>query len=465
VTERLEHTLPAFLRRLHTDEFEPQPRGARERRLCAQVSAGVRDLATSRRVPALVAASTRQATALGLRALNDASGASFYDVPDDAFRDDEAASTAFDRVGPVVDVQTHFLAPHSAAALGRDFLFDMYQALMPDWWTEMDDIEVWTFAEYVRNVFVESETVLAVLTSGPGLLASRNLFNDEMAAARILFDEAGASGRLLSHAVVHADAADEVGRMAEWRDELRPVGWKVYTLGRATRGGWMPGWMLDDEAHGLPFLERAREVDVKLVCAHKGISRLVDNGSPRDVGPAAKAFPDIDFVIYHSGYELPIDGAPPEGPYRADDPPHGVDRLLTSLDHADIARGANVFAELGSTWFSLVSRPVEAAHVLGKLLARLGPDNVIWGTDSIWFGSPQPLIDAFRTFQIPDAMCEEFGYEPLTDDVRRKILGANAARVYGLDLDQIDALKSAHDRTWARELADRYQHGQIGVFR
>jgi hypothetical protein len=112
-----------------------------------------------------------------------------------------------------------------------------------------------------------------------------------------------------------------------------------------------------------------------------------------------------------------------------------------------------------------VSRPVEAAHVLGKLLARLGPDNVIWGTDSIWFGSPQPLIDAFRTFQIPDAMCEEFGYEPLTDDVRRKILGANAARVYGLDLDQIDALKSAHDRTWARELADRYQHGQIGVFR
>ena len=67
--------------------------------------------------------------------------------------------------------------------------------------------------------------------------------------------------------------------------------------------------MLDDEEHGLPFLERARALDVKLVCAHKGISRIVDNGSPRDVGPGAVAFPDIDFVIYHSGYELPTDGA------------------------------------------------------------------------------------------------------------------------------------------------------------
>ena len=189
-------------------------------------------------------------------------------------------------------------------------------------------------------------------------------------------------------------------------------------------------------------------LSVKLVCAHKGISQLVDNGSPRDIGPSAKAFPEIDFVIYHSGYELPIDGAPPEGPYRADDSPEGVDRLLASLDAADIPPGANVYAELGSTWFCLASRPVEAAHVLGKLIKRFGADNVIWGSDSIWFGSPQPLIDAFRTFQIPDDMCETYGYEPLTDDVRRKILGANAARVYRLDLQEVEALKAAHDRAW-----------------
>jgi predicted TIM-barrel fold metal-dependent hydrolase len=463
-TERFERSLPPFLRRLHTDEFAPSPRSRRELRLAREVYDGVRTLAEQRRLPERLVATTRRATAVGLRALNREFGAEFYEVPEDATRSDAAADHAFEPVGPVVDVQTHFLAPHSAAAMGRDFLFDMYQALMPDWWSEMDDLGLWTFAEYLRNVFVESETALAVLTSGPGLLASRNLFNDELAAARILGQEAGATGRILNHAVVHADVADEVGRMAEWRDRFHPVGWKVYTLRRVGEDGLVPGWMLDDEDHGLPFLERAREVGVKLVCAHKGISRLAGNGSPRDVGPAAKAFPDLDFVVYHSGYELPSDGAAPEGPYDPDRP-EGVDRLIASLDEAGLGHGANVCAELGSTWFSLVRRPFEAAHVLGKLIRHLGADNVIWGTDSIWFGSPQPLVDALRTFQIPDAMCEEFGYEPLTDEVRRKILCENAARVYGLDLDDVEALKATHDRTWARELADRYEHGQVRAFR
>lgn len=461
----MELTLPAFLRRLHTDEFAPAPRDRRQQRVCLEVQAGVRGIADRRGEPPPVSAGSRQATALGLRALNREHGDEFYAVPEGATRSEAEAAEAFRGSGPVVDVQTHFLAPHSAAALPPEMLLDMYRALMPDWWTEMDDIVAWSFAEWVRNVFVESETALAVVTSGPGQRASRNLFNDEMAAARLLFDGSDGLGRVLNHAVVHADDPDEVAAMGEWRDAHQPVGWKVYTLGRLTRTGWTEGWMLDDEEHGLPFLERARELGVRLVCAHKGISRLVDNGSPRDIGPAARTFPDLDFVVYHSGYELPIDGAPPEGPYRPGPEPHGVDRLLASLDEAGIDAGANVHAELGSTWFSLVSRPVEAAHVLGKLIGRLGADNVIWGTDSIWFGSPQPLIDAFRAFRIPDAMCERFGYEPLTPEVKEKILSRNAARVYGLDLDQVEALKSDDDRSWALELADRYQRGLVTAFR
>jgi predicted TIM-barrel fold metal-dependent hydrolase len=460
----IDQELPPLLRQLHTDEWSAPPRDARAERLGWQVRDAIHELAEDQRLPTRLASATRRGTAVGLRALNDEWGAAFYTVPEDATRSDAGADDAFRSVGPVVDVQTHFLAPHSAEAMGRDFLYDMYQALMPDWWSEMDDIGTWTFAEYLRNVFVESETAVAVLTSGPGLLATRNLFNDELAAARIVSEGAGGVGRILNHAVVHADERDEVDRMAEWRDRFHPVGWKVYTIRRVGPDGVIPGWMLDDEEHGLPFLERARELDVKLVCAHKGISRIADNGSPRDVGPAAAAFPDLDFVVYHSGYELPTDGAPPEGPYDPDRP-EGVDRLIASLEAAGIGPGANVYAELGSTWFSLVRRPVEAAHVLGKLVRHLGADNVVWGTDSIWFGSPQPLIDAFRTFQIPDAMCEEFGYEPLTDEVRRKILCGNAARVYDLDLDAIEALKAEHDRTWAHDLADRYEDGQLRAFR
>jgi hypothetical protein len=78
--------------------------------------------------------------------------------------------------------------------------------------------------------------------------------------------------------------------------------------------------------------------------------------------------------------------------------------------------------------------PDQAAHLLGKLIAALGAGNVLWGTDSIWYGSPQDQIDAFRAFQIATEAQERFGYAPLTDEVKAGILGGNAARLYGIDL-------------------------------
>ena len=45
----------------------------------------------------------------------------------------------------------------------------MYRALMPGWWEGMQGLEGYHLAEYLRCVFLESETALAVLTSAPGL--------------------------------------------------------------------------------------------------------------------------------------------------------------------------------------------------------------------------------------------------------------------------------------------------------
>jgi len=73
-----------------------------------------------------------------------------------------------------------------------------------------------------------------------------------------------------------------------------------------------------------------------------------------------------------------------------------------------------------------------AAHVLGKLLVQLGPERILWGTDSIWYGSPQGQIDAFRAFTISEAFQEQFGYPALTDETKALILGGNAARLYGI---------------------------------
>jgi hypothetical protein len=193
-----------------------------------------------------------------------------------------------------------------------------------------------------------------------------------------------------------------------------------------------------------------------IVCVHKGISALVPTGSPSDVGPAASAFPDLQFLIYHSGYEMPTTEEIEEGPYTEETKDIGTNRLVTSLRDAKIEPGSNVYAELGSTWFCLIRRPDEAAHVLGKLLLAVGEDNVLWGSDSIWYGPTQPAIDALRAFQIPEALREQYGYPELTPAIKAKILGLNAARIYGFDAQAALQRTRNDDMAWVRRALDEF---------
>ena len=68
---------------------------------------------------------------------------------------------------------------------------------------------------------------------------------------------------------------------------------------------------------------------------------------------------------------------------------------------------------------------------------HIGEKNVLYGSDCIWYGSPQDQIQAFRTFQISEAFQEKFGYAKLTPTLRAQIFGINAARPYGIDVDEV----------------------------
>src|SRR6185369_2210805 len=109
--------------------------------------------------------------------------------------------------------------------------------------------------------------------------------------------------------------------------------------------------------------------------------------------------------------------------------------LCTSLRANGIKPGSNVFAELGSTWRFMLRDPDSAAHGLGKLFKFVGEDNVLWGTDSIWYGSPQDQIQAFRTFQISDELVAMHGYPKITPALRAKVFGRNALGVYKVSVD------------------------------
>ena len=174
-------------------------------------------------------------------------------------------------------------------------------------------------------------------------------------------------------------------------------------------------------------------------------------GGCRDVGKAAKQNPDIDFIIYHSGYDI----KQKDGPFEPGDHKIGVDSLIQSLIENDVPPNSNVYAELGTTWRYLMRDPEEAAHVMGKLLRYVGEDRIVWGTDSIWYGSPQDQIQAFRTFQIAPEFRERFGYPEITPAIRAKIFGLNAAGPY--QLSQAEVQRQLGGDTVARA-RDNYQN-------
>jgi uncharacterized protein len=453
--------LPAFLEQLASDEYAPPPLSPRDER--ARADTRERGAANAARTGVASSAycASRRGTAAGLRALNAATGREWYRVPAEAELEADAADACFSGDAPVIDVQTHFVSDRPECERWNRTLHAMYEAVAPHWWRGLDDLVAYDMTTWLRCVFGESETAVAVLTSAPGVGPDRMLHDRELAGVQALFERLGGSGRLLHHCVVSPELPGAIEAMADARERYDPIGWKVYTLGAgspaslAQRAGGErspSGWYLDDETTGVPFLEQVRASGVRRVCAHKGISGLVPTGSPRDVGPAAAAFPDLDFLIYHSGYEIPTSPAPEEGPYSDATAHVGTNRLVATLREADVAPGANVYAELGSTWFCLIRRPEEAAHVLGKLLLAVGEDRVLWGTDAIWYGSPQPAIDAFRAFQIPADLRDRYGYPELTPARKVKILGGNAARVYGIDLEA--ARTASRELAWLRAVTD-----------
>jgi hypothetical protein len=106
--------------------------------------------------------------------------------------------------------------------------------------------------------------------------------------------------------------------------------------------------------------------------------------------------------------------------------------------------------------------PDQAAHLIGKLLKYVGEDNVVWGTDCIFFGSPQDQIQAFRTFEISAEFRERYAYPVLTDEIRAKVFGLNALRAYKLDQKDFVRAASTDAISYARQL---YARGSDPTFR
>ncbi|MBX3190923.1 MAG: amidohydrolase family protein [Labilithrix sp.] len=344
-----------------------------------------------------------------------------YDVDRDAMLDPARACEKLGGDEFVFDVQTHHVDP-SGAWRAKDPNAAIAIGTFPQAACGEDDrLTCLGTKRFIREIFVKSDTAVACLTGLPSAPEVDSLPMEARAATRRIVERLSGSPRLLIHANVRPEVGPrELDAMSLAHERYANAGWKVY-----------PGvaWRFDDEKIAVPFLERARAIGVKVVCAHRGIQNDTalygDLSSPREMIKMAKQYPDLSMLVYHSGFE----GAITEGPY---DPvnPRGIDRMVKGLEEFPTD---NVYAELGATFRALMTRPLELAHALGKLLKSVGEDRILWGTDCIWFGSPAEQLAAFRAFQIPEELQEKHGYPALTPAIKAKILGLNAAKVYGVD--------------------------------
>ncbi len=393
----------------------------------------------------------------------------------------------------IFDVQTHFTDGASIGSRGSAFLKNIGVKLS-------NKKEDYGFKNFVREIFFDSETSMAVISGVPG----REIDKDKAGKIQEGRDRRGGvlPSWLMSRSKKELNSLAGCQRVlcqgncapnhywnkgknepdwpALWDQMEREVktygidSWKWYCHTDPGRSG--NGFRMDDEKLAYPFYEKSKKLGLKVFSCHKGFasqSRTLGHfAHPGDLEKEAKDHPDLTFIAYHSAMK--------HGTW---DPgfkdPKNFDAKTGDFEwHAELMKIKqrnpemnNLYCEIGTSFGTLaVLHPIMAQHLIAKNIKTYGADHVIWGTDCLWWGSPQWVIDAFKRFQISDELCEKFGYEKITKEDKAKIFGLNAAKAYGIDLekerkafpkDAISKLKAAYHESGGQR--DNAVHGWVKV--
>jgi uncharacterized protein len=185
---------------------------------------------------------------------------------------------------------------------------------------------------------------------------------------------------------------------------------------------------LDDPEYGIPVIEKAMECGARCIAVHKyfpvGPTRL--NAYNVDDVEIAGMFPEMNFEVLHPGFAF-------------------IDETSWLL-----SRYPNVYVNLEWTISFLFSAPRRFAEILGTLLSSGTEDRILWAAGAILV-HPQAVLEAFLDFEMPEDLVEGYGFPPVTDETKRKLLGENYCRLHGLDYEATQA--NVADDDWARDRA------------
>jgi predicted TIM-barrel fold metal-dependent hydrolase len=381
----------------------------------------------------------------------------------------------------VFDVQAHFTNGIPIGLRGEIGKMEFFRNMGFKLGETKDE---YSFHNFIKEMFFDSETDMIVISGVPGREEQRDksgkvlegaartpglniLPSWLMAQARDEINSLAQSKRALSqgnlapnhywnHATNKVEKAAVIEQMERELNLYKIASWKWYCHTDPGKSGH--GFQCDDD-NAAWFIEESRKRGMTIFSVHKGYSyqsRILGHlANPKDIEKAALNNPDITWVIYHSA----IQHGPHEPNWKESDKYDPVTgdfawhNILMDIKRRN-PKMNNVYPEVGSFFGALaIADPIMAMHGMGKNIKTYGVDHVIWGTDCLWWGSPQWVIDAFKRFQISDEMCEKFGYKKITKEDKQKIFGLNAARIYNIDVkakrnplpaDALSRLKTAY---------------------
>jgi hypothetical protein len=322
--------------------------------------------------------------------------------------------------------------------------------------------------QFIKDVYLDSQVTIGLLsnvtasvinTEGAPPRAPRNareaadgeiLTAAQTAAARDFVNEISGSTRMLAHGLLYVGRGN-LDFIEEQIEQNEPDSWKGYNISNAAKvdddpESLMRQWRHDDEDVAYPTFElierqyarlRATKPGFNNICVHKGLApgpADPERGHPADLPKAARDWPNLNFITYHACIQPAFFMHASLEEIRSGRLRNGVPDISWTTEYAElVAPYSNCYAEIGTTWASsIITFPTVAAHIMGQLMKYLGPDRIVFGSDAVWYGSPQWQIDAFWRFQIPEEMRERYGYPEITAEDKRKILGLNSARLYGI---------------------------------
>ena len=432
-----------------SDEYAPIPQTPAQREVEGRLKLLADELARRQGLTRRQFLRTAAGMAAAFVAMNDVYGPLFEVGRAEAATPELAAARADELSGQFVfDGHTHFLRDDTQI---QTFV-RMREAVgkagwNPDLADKPQTIEDLKFDNYVKEIYLDSDTKIALISSAPSdVPADWFLTNPMAAAARVRINDRFGSRRMLSHAIFTPGQSGWLEEVDRAIAEDEPDSFKGYTIGDNTHKDLSRyPWRLDDEKVLYPFYEKIRKAGLCNVCVHKGLfPPSVEKQFPHlrpytdvsDVGKAAKDWPELNFIVYHSAYRFPGGGTPEEALAQFE----STRRIEWVTDLAEIPQKYgvnNVYGDLGQVFaVTAVAQPRLAAAIMGMLVRGLGADHVVWGTDAVWTGAPQWQIESLRRLEIPEDMQAKHGFAPLgsaTGEVKSAIFGMNSARLYGIE--------------------------------